>query len=235
MDGNPEHVAIVGLGPSSHAYLDLVERYGSRHAVFGAVWVVNSYGSILSCDAVFHMDDVANTMREAEDEHIEPHVRLKLANMLKWLRTHPGPIYTSISHPEFPGMVAFPLEAVINSVGTGYFNNSVAYAVVLAIHQFVTTGYPKQLSLYGCDFAYGKKHYEGIGRACVEFWLGVAAAKGIHVQVGNTSSLMDCNTPERRFYGYESVEVDIRPMEEGRSKVTMTPREKPLPSMDREE
>lgn len=233
-DAAADHIAIVGLGPSYHAYINAAEAAGGRSALFGEVWAINSFGDVIACDLVFHMDDIANVMREAEDEKIEPHVRMKLANMLKWLRTHPGPIYTSIPHPEFPGMVAFPLAEVINSVGTAYFNNSVAYAVVYAIHRFVTTGRPKQLSLYGCDYAYGKKNYEGIGRACVEWWLGVAAAKGIHVHVANTSTLMDANTPERKFYGYEAVEIDIRPMEEGKSKLTMTPRETPLPSMDRE-
>lgn len=225
----PEHVAIVGLGPSSKMYINIVERHGGRLAVFDETWVINSFGGVLSHDRVFHMDDVANTMREAEDENLEPEVRAKLTNILKWLRTHPGPVYTSIAHPEFPSLVAFPLEDVIRTVGTAYFNNSVAYAVVFAIHIGV-----KRISLFGCDYSYGKDKHEGTGRACVEFWLGVAAAKGIEVSVAASSTLMDVNKPERRFYGYEAVEVEVAQGDDGKSKVTMTPRKEPLATMDRE-
>lgn len=225
----PEHVAIVGLGPSAKQYINLVERHGGRQAVFDETWVINSYGGVLAHDRVFHMDDVANTMREAEDEAIAPEVRTKLANILKWLRTHPGPVYTSIAHPEFPSLVAFPLEDVIRTVGTAYFNNSVAYAVVFAIHIGV-----KRISLFGCDYSYGKDKHEGTGRACVEFWLGVAAAKGIEVLVAASSSLMDVNKPERRFYGYEAVEVEVQRHDDGRTKVTMTPRKEALATVDLE-
>lgn len=225
----PEHVAIVGLGPSAQAYIDLVERSGGRHAAFDEVWVINTYGDVLGHDRVFLMDDVANVIRETTDENIDEKVRAKLSNMLTWLRTHPGPIYTSLPHSEFPGLVVYPLEDVINSVGTAYFNNSVAYAVVFAIHLGV-----KRISLFGCDYSYGKAMHEGTGRACVEFWLGVAAAKGIHISVAQTSSLMDANAPERKFYGYEAVDVEVRPLDETRSKVTLTPRKEPLATMDRE-
>ena len=42
-----------------------------------------------------------------------------IANMLAWMRRHPGPILTSrIPEPNaYPGLVAFPLEPVINALG----------------------------------------------------------------------------------------------------------------------
>lgn len=225
----PEHVAIVGLGPSAQAYIDLVERFGSRHACFDETWVVNTYGSVLAHDRCFLMDDVANLEREAVDESLKPEVRLKLTNLLAWLRTHPGPVYTSIKRDGYPGLIAYPLEEVIASVGTAYFNNTVAYATVHAIHLGV-----KRISLFGCDYSYGKDQHEGTGRACVEFWMGVAAARGIHISVAQTSTLMDACRPERKFYGYESVEIAITPNEEGKPKLTMTPRKEFLASVDLE-
>lgn len=224
-----EHVAIVGLGPSSRAYIDQVERHGGRHALFDETWVINSFGDVLAHDRVFHMDDVANTSRESVDESIKPEVRHKLTNMLGWLKTHPGPVYTSIADPHFPGLVAYPLEDVINAVGTAYFNNSVTYAVAFAIYMKV-----KKVTLFGCDYSYGQENHEGTGRACVEFWLGVAAARGVHVSVANTSSLMDSNKPDRKFYGYEAVNVVADQSDDGGIKVTLTPRKEALATIDLE-
>ena len=226
---SPEHVAIVGLGPSSHAYIDLVERNGGRHAIFDETWVINTYGNVLDHERVFFMDDVANVMREVTDTELDERVRRKLAAMLAWVRKHPGPIYTSIVHPDFPSLVEYPLQDVIGAVGTAYFNNTVAYAVVYAIHIGV-----KKLSLFGCDYSYGEAGHEGTGRACVEFWLGVAAAKGVHVSVSDNSTLMDAMHPDRKFYGYEGYKVEIEPAPDGLSKVKLTPRKEVLATVDLE-
>ncbi|MDP2621469.1 MAG: hypothetical protein Q8P46_15080 [Hyphomicrobiales bacterium] len=206
---DPQHVAIVGLGPSAHAYIDTVEAHGGRHAFCDETWVINSYGDVLAHDRVFHMDDVRVTLDDPDP---------KIQAMIRWLRTHPGPVYTSRPHVEFPGMVAYPLEDVLNSVGAAYFNNSVAYAVAFALFLKV-----KKISLYGCDYAWVKDGHEGRGRACVEFWLGVAAASGVNVHVSKISTLMDANAPERKFYGYEATHLRVEQVED-RLKVTMTPR-----------
>ena len=49
-----------------------------------------------------------------------------------------------------------------------------AYAVALAIHEGAT-----KISCFGMDFTYPDVHDAEKGRACVEFWMGVAAARGI--------------------------------------------------------
>jgi hypothetical protein len=54
------------------------------------------------------------------------------------------------------------------------------------------------------------------GRACCEFWLGIATARGIEVTVPETTSLLDAVESEAmRLYGYDCVEVSLRDTEAG--------------------
>jgi SAM-dependent methyltransferase len=61
-----------------------------------------------------------------------------IAEVTEVLGRHPAEIYAS-----YPGLVALPLQDVINSVHLDYFNSSAAHAVALAIHLGV-----KKLSIY---------------------------------------------------------------------------------------
>jgi hypothetical protein len=191
-------VAILGLGPSLSDYVDITKRLGGRHKLADEVWGINAVGDIVQCDAVVHMDDVRIQERRAAaapDSNI--------AAMLEWMRKHPGPIYTSVPHPDYPGTVAYPLQDVVRDLGTIYFNSTAAYAVALAIHRGATS-----IMCFGMDFTYPNSHDAEQGRGCVEFWLGLATARGIKVQAPKTSSLLDaCYPSSMRFYGYDMVNV----------------------------
>lgn len=204
-----KHIAIVGLGPSSAQYLEICKVLGGRHKLCDETWAINGYGDVLACDRVFHMDDVrVQQVRAAAQPDSN------IAAMLEWLKKHPGPIMTSRAHPDYPGLVEFPLEEVLNRHRQAYFNSTAAYAVAYAIHVGAT-----KISLWGCDFTYPDAHDAEKGRACVEFWLGIAAEKGIQIVMPKTTSLMDAIAPQaERFYGYDCVDLDIR-QEGGRIKV----------------
>jgi hypothetical protein len=48
------------------------------------------------------------------------------------------------------------------------------------------------------------------GRACCEFWLAIAATKGIKLHIANSSSLLDMNVPEdQKLYGYHRLDDPI--------------------------
>jgi hypothetical protein len=212
----PDHVVILGLGPSMEHYVDVTKRLGARRVLADEVWGINALGDVIQCDRVFHMDDVRVQQVRADAAPFS-----NIAAMLGWLKNHPGPIYTSRLHADYPGLVAFPLEAVINDLGFAYFNSTAAYAVAYAIHIGV-----KKISLFGCDFTYPNAHHAEKGRGCVEFYLGVAAARGIEIAISDRSSMMDaCLTEADRLYGYDTLEVDIRPTKTGRARVKFTPRE----------
>jgi SAM-dependent methyltransferase len=213
----PRHVSILGLGPSINTYLELTKRMGGRRKFCDETWGINALGGVFECDRVFHMDDVRiQEIRSAAAPE------RNIAAMLAWLRTHPGPIVTSRLHPDYPGLVEFPLEEVVSRFPEGYFNSTAAYAVAYAIHLGV-----QRMTLFGMDFTYPNAHSAEKGRACVEFWLGIATARGIKVSIPKTSSLMDALVPHaERYYGYDTVDVHIANAADGSVRVVKTPHDR---------
>jgi SAM-dependent methyltransferase len=212
----PEHIAILGLGPSLEEYVNITKRLGGKHAFCDEVWGINAVGGTIMCDRIFHMDDVRIQERRAGALP-----ESNIARMMEWLRVHPGPIVTSRAHPDYPGLVEYPLEDVLNHLGHDYFNSTAAYAVAYAIHIGA-----KRISLFGCDYTYPNAHDAEKGRACVEFWLGVAVARGIKIAIAKSSSLMDAlHSRQERLYGYDTLNIDLKVDEAGRAKLTFTERE----------
>jgi|CXWL01.1.fsa_nt_gi SAM-dependent methyltransferase len=196
----PEHVAILALGPSLEKYVDVVKRVGGKHAYCDETWGINAVGGVVLCDRIFHMDDV-----RIQEIRAKARPDTNIARMLEWIKVHPGPIITSRAHPDYPGLVEYPLRDVIHTFQHAYFNSTVAYAVAYAIWLGV-----KKISLYGLDFTYANSHDAEKGRACVEFWLGIAAERGINFMIPKDSTLLDAmNTQAERLYGYDTVDVRI--------------------------
>lgn len=223
----PAHVAIVGLGPSCADFFELARRLGGVSAYCDEVWGINAIGDVLRCNRVFHMDDLLIQERRAAARPDG-----NIAAMVRWLRVHPGPVYTSRERPGYPGLVEFPLEAVLNGTGAEgnggapYFNSTAAYAVAYAVHIGV-----KRMSLFGLDYTLPNHHHAEKGRACVEFWLGIAAARGIEITIPEKSSLMDACEQDGILYGYDCVDVSLEPQGDGTVRVMMTPRED-MPAAD---
>lgn len=208
-------VAIVALGQSGVDFVREAEMRGGRKHIADEVWAINGYGDVIQCDRIIHMDDVRIQEARAAAGN------KKIGRMLEWMKLHPGPIVTSRAHPDYPGLVEFPLEAVINSVahGRAYFNGTVAYAVALAIYEGA-----REIALYGADYAFRDAREEG--RACVEYWLGIATAKGIKVKVTGGSSLLDADKMSV-LYGYDTLEVKQEVGKTGQSKLVFADRQPP--------
>lgn len=218
----PKHVAILGLGPSLNQYVYVARQLGGRSKYCDEVWGINALGDVVQCDRIFHMDDV-----RIQEIRAAARPQSNIAAMLEWMRKHPGPIYTSRPHADYQGLVPFPLEAVYNSTGMLYFNSTAAYAIAFAIHIGV-----ERLSLFGMDFTYDNAHDSEKGRGCVEFWLGIAKARGIEITIARTSSLMDaCEPFARRAYGYDTVDLSFTVDEHGRKRIEFTERQQ-LPTAD---
>lgn len=221
----PDSVAIVAMGPSCHTYLTLAMQAGDRRRLTDETWVVNAIGGTLAHDRVFHMDDM-----RLQEMRASANPKSNVAGLANWLRTHPGPIYTSRAYPEFPGAVEFPLAEVMTATGHGYFNNTVAYAIAYALYLKLTQGGPRRLELYGVDFSYPNAHKREKGRACVEFWLGLCSAHGVDMMIAQDSMLMDAAVPEgEKLYGYDGYKLDIEMRDDG---FHVTKSDKPLPSVE---
>jgi len=222
----PDHVSIIGLGPSCAAFFELTRRLGGVSAYCDEVWGINAIGDVLRCDRIFHMDDL-----RVQEARAAARPDSNIAAMVRWLKTHPGPVYTSRLRPGYPGLVEFPLEDVLNARhdgngGAPYFNSTAAYAVAFAIHIGV-----KRISLFGLDYTLPNAHHAEQGRACVEFWLGIAAARGIEISVPEQTSLLDaCAPAAERLYGYDCVDVTLEDREDGGVSVKFA--DKPAPTAD---
>lgn len=216
------HVAILGLGPSLESFVDFAKRAGGRSAVCDEVWGINAVGDVIACDRIFHMDDV-----RVQEVRAAARPASNIAHMLAWMRRHPGPIYTSRPHPDYPGLVPYPLQDVVNSCGWSYFNSTAAYAVAYAVHIGV-----KQISMFGFDFTYQSSHKAEKGRACVEFHLGIAAARGIKIGFPDSTSLMDsCAPMAERIYGYDTLDLTIEGDDDGPVRILFAPHDR-LPTAE---
>jgi hypothetical protein len=210
-----KHIAILGLGPSVRQFLEITKRWGGRRAYCDEVWGINALGDVFACDRIFHMDDVRIQQIRAEAKPDS-----NIAQMLRWLKTTSIPVVTSRAHADYPALEEFPLQDVLTKWPLGYFNSTAAYAIAYALHVGAT-----KVSCWGMDFTYPDAHDAEKGRACVEFWLGIAAARGVELAMPKTTSLMDAMYPrDKRFYGYDCVELEFG-LDEGGVTVSFKDRE----------
>ena len=185
-------VALVGLGDSQREYTSSV----ANGAEYDEVWAVNSMLAPIKHDRVFMMDPPSR--------FFETDLAGKQTSALRReLPKHPGPIYTCELDNRVPGAVLYPLEEIVAKTGLCYFNNTIPYAIAFAIFSEI-----EKLFLYGIDYSYKTNlHMAESGRACTEFWLSAAIARGMKVDVALSSALLDTDVPiEEKLYGYHRLD-----------------------------
>lgn len=147
------------------------------------------------------MNDLYTQIPKA-DRWFEMHVRELIektprsSNHLDWLRKANIPVYMHEKYEDVPYSVKYPLEEIKKEFPYGdYLNNSCSYMVALAIKM----GY-KEIRIYGIDMASDMildREY-GYQRPSCEYWLGIAAGKGIKIFIPPKADLL-----KLRFqYGY---------------------------------
>lgn len=188
--GKPQIIAIVAMGPSRTEYLSDCVSQSSRWQVADHVMAINAMAGVIQHDSAVIMDRLSYFGPAARDGNAP------LQGYSDWLPFHKGPIYTCEVIPEYPGSVQYPLKEVLQDLGFAYFNSTVAYALALAIHWK-----PKMIRLYGCDFLQNDTNDGRKGRACVEYWIATAIARGIKVYLPKSTTLCDSSTG-RTLYGY---------------------------------
>ena len=184
-------VAIVGLGGSYADYMSA--RIASQE--FDEVWGINCIGAVIHVDKTFMMDPVSRFL-DTENAGTQTGVARE------FLKKNKNPIYTCQLDDRVDQLKLYHLEKVTKELGYCYFNNTVAYAVAYAIWSKVTC-----ICLYGIDYTYKNVSMAESGRACVEFWCGIAATKGIKLEIAHRSSLLDTNVPDNeKLYGYHRLD-----------------------------
>tara|TARA_R110000824_G_scaffold27017_2_gene92267 strand:- start:179 stop:1126 length:948 start_codon:yes stop_codon:yes gene_type:complete len=109
-----------------------------------------------------------------------------------WIRDCGIPVYFAKHEDGLSTTITYPLQKIIDKFGIDYFTSSVAFEVALAMYE----GF-EEIALYGIDLIVGTEYSEQ--KACLEFWLGLAHAKGINVVIPTTSALLK----HSHRYGYE--------------------------------
>ena len=185
-------VAIVAMGKSQLDYHLSI----SHSKEYDEVWAINSMCAVVKADRVFMMDP-ASRFFDTNDPGPQTKVMRKILPQIKC------PVYSCELDKRAPSIELYPLEKIIDSLGCGYLNNTIAYAIAFAALNNVG-----KLSMYGADFSYTTNvHFGEMGRACCEFWLAKCMGMGIEVSVAATSSMLDTNVPEReKLYGYHRLE-----------------------------
>lgn len=172
-------VNIVAMGASRETWVAGMMA-DQRLPIFqdAETWAVNYMASTFHVHRLIALDPMQANM------HLPP-VKAMCENTLKM----GVPVYTSEPNPQFPNQVMYPYHAVWEKLRSTYFNTTVAYAAALAIVEEFT-----DIGLFGADFSYPNLHVAESGRACVEHWLAVAAARGARIAIAQNSTLMDMNT-----------------------------------------
>lgn len=120
-----------------------------------------------------------------------------------WIRQAPIPTYMIRHDPSLPNSVTYPVEWVKEQLGlagdkdlpgTGldYFTSTIAFMYALAIAE----GF-EQIGIYGIDLIIGREYF--FEKACVEFYMGIAHAKGIGIHKPTNCALLW----QSHRYGYE--------------------------------
>lgn len=115
------------------------------------------------------------------------------ANLVEWITEARCPVYMIDRQPDMPMTLPFPKEWVKQQLGSHeYFTSSIAMMLALAIAE----GF-EHIGIYGIDLIVGREYQ--FEKACVEYYLGMAHAKGIEYHLPENAALLW----QSHTYGYE--------------------------------
>lgn len=125
---------------------------------------------------------------------------------LGFLQRLPMPIYMVETHPDIPTSVRYPIERMSATFGTDvtfpdgavqrrpFFTSTMAYMLALALEE----GF-KEIALYGISLSFSEPEYAE-QRNCVEFFRGVAHARGVKFTIPAVSAVGQAGFR----YGYDT-------------------------------
>jgi hypothetical protein len=158
------------------------------------IWIFNGQSTMDWCpraDAVFDIHTTEDIYRRSQED---------LA-FGRWLASEKTiPYYTAASVPDCPGNIVYPIDEVTGDVlkdfqrggqPNKYFTSGPCYALAMAIH----LGY-ERIEMYGIEMENNTEYlYQRDG---VALFLGIAAGRGIHVEIDSRSMMFYAP-----LYGYE--------------------------------
>lgn len=101
------------------------------------------------------------------------------------------PVYMQQHWDIIPKSIPYPIKDIVARYGN-YFTNTVSYMIALAIDMG-----PEEIGCYGVDMATASEY--GPQRPSCEFFLGIAAGRGIKLTIPQKADLLKT----RFLYGFE--------------------------------
>lgn len=182
-------VVIVAMGSSRGDFTNLQMSERRPEILQDAeIWGINYLGAAWHVDRLIHVDPVWPYLgNQVVREMCERTARVGARVYTSWpVNPHNGMTY--------PNFELYPFDKIAATFGVTYLNGSVSAAIALAMLE----GF-NEISLFGCDFSYPDAHVAESGRACCEFWLGIASQRGIKVAVAQSSTLLDININQQPY------------------------------------
>ena len=185
-----KHLCIVGYADSK----DLAPYDDPEAQIFG---LNDLYKHIPRCNLWLQL----HTPEEVDRTHkLNPETRDSWEQHKQVLREIGCPVYMREVDPDIPNSIKYPLEEICDHFGkcfqepdhAKYFTNSVSYMLALGIYKEY-----EKISVYGVDMAMSEEY--GHQRPSCEFWLGMAAGRGIKIHIPNVANLLKT----RYLYAYE--------------------------------
>ena len=140
-----KNIAIVAMGKSQLDYHMSI----SHSKEYDEVWAINSMCAVIKCDRVFMMDP-ASRFFDTFDAGPQTQVMRRTLPKLEI------PVYSCELDSRVPAIELFPLDELVEKMGCGYLNNTIAYAIAFAAFNEVG-----KVSMYGADFSYSTNIHFG--------------------------------------------------------------------------
>lgn len=211
-----KQIAIVGFATSSRGVVPVNDPAWE-------VWGLNQlYRHIPRADRWF---DIHETWNAALVPGTEPG---EARSYEGWVRDCGIPFYMVKREADKPTTLTYPVDRLIAHHGADYFTSTIAYMLALAVYEIdravdarlaASGGVPSRqalqalyeeyaIGLFGIDLIVGEEY--DWQKACAEYWIGMASARGIRVLIPPTSAL--CRHLFR--YGYQSDVTTLLPAAE---------------------
>lgn len=177
-------VCFIGRGPSWR----LAPFINPEYEIWG---ISDIYTLITRADRWFEMHSYEEIKNHIPRENPE-------ANHLKEMDKLNIPVYMQNCIAEIKQAIRYPIERMTEKY-PNWWTNSLCYMFALAIDE----GF-EEINIYGVDMANTDEFVEEI--PAIAKWIGYCVAKGITVNVPETSILQNHNY----LYGYENIEREKR-------------------------
>lgn len=173
-------IAIIGKAPSSQSLAPYADPD----------WHIWTLSDVMLCRQAARYD----VQFELHDSEIVK----KNKSYWDWLTRVDGkPVVMREDTPEIKACIPYPKDEIVDKYG-GYFTNTVSWMIALAIEM-----QPTEIGVYGIDMAQNDEYAHQ--RPSCEYFLGIAAGRGIKVWVPPQSDLLHTSG----LYGFDSALNDM--------------------------